>query len=112
MVEYPRRGLWTIAFITGETEGEVQNLTQEDVVNIYVPTTPNPTSGFLLFVPREDIVVLDMSVDEAFKMVVSVGMVTPEDVRPAAERNTPKVSARTYDAPALPSENERPRRVS
>lgn len=112
LVEYPRRGLWTIGFITGETEGEVQNLTKEDIVNIYVPTTPNPTSGFLLFVPREDVVVLDMSVDEAFKMVVSVGMVTPEDVRPETERNVPQVSARTFDAPGLPDDSQRPRRVS
>ncbi len=112
LVEYPRRGLWTIGFITGETEGEVQNLTKEAIVNIYVPTTPNPTSGFLLFVPREDIVMLDMSVDEAFKMVVSVGMVTPEDRRPDEEKQTPKVSARTFDSPALPSPDERPRRVS
>lgn len=111
LVEYPRRGLWTIAFITGETEGEVQNLTEEDIVNIYVPTTPNPTSGFLLFVPRKDVVILDMSVDDAFKMVVSVGLVVPEDGRSESEQRSPKVSARTYDSPALTSESERPRRA-
>lgn len=97
LVEYPRRGLWTVAFVTGETEGEVQSLTKEDVVSIYVPTTPNPTSGFLLFVPREDIVELHMSVEEAIKYVISGGIVTPDDRRPEALRNGALVSARTYD---------------
>ena len=77
LVEYPRRNLWTIGFITGRTTGEVQHRTPEDVVNVYVPTTPNPTSGFLLYVPEQDLIPLDMPVDEAVKMVISVGMVTP-----------------------------------
>ena len=77
LVEYPRKGLWTIAFVTGETEGEIKDLSDFDSVNIYVPTTPNPTSGFLLFVPRKDLVALDMSVEEAIKMVISGGLVTP-----------------------------------
>ena len=77
MVEYPRKGLWTIAFVTGSTEGEIKDLSDFDPVNIYVPTTPNPTSGFLLFVPRKDLVALDMSVEEAIKMVISGGLVTP-----------------------------------
>jgi len=98
LVEYPRRGLWTIAFITGETEGEVQALTEEDMVSIYVPTTPNPTSGFLLFVPREDIVELHMSVEEAIKYVISGGIVAPPDRRPEQVRNgARRVSARTYE---------------
>lgn len=79
LLEYPRRGMWTLGFITGATLGEVQDLTQEEVVNVFVPTTPNPTSGFLLFVPRADIVVLNMTVEEGLKMVVSVGIVTPPD---------------------------------
>jgi uncharacterized membrane protein len=112
LVEYPRRGIWTIAFVTGETEGEVQNLTKEDVVNIYVPTTPNPTSGFLLFVPREDVVFLDMPVEDAFKMVVSIGIVTPPDGRPDAIRKGPRVSARTYDYPQRPDATPRPARVA
>lgn len=104
LVEYPRRGLWTVAFVTGETEGEVQSLTKEDVVSIYVPTTPNPTSGFLLFVPREDIVALHMSVEEAIKYVISGGIVTPEDLRSEELRNGgTRVSARTYDQRALPA---------
>ena len=77
LVEYPRRGIWAIGFITGTTKGEVQNLTEETTVNIFLPTTPNPTSGFLLFIPREDVIPLDMSVEEAVKMVISGGIVTP-----------------------------------
>ena len=77
LVEYPRRDAWTIAFITGRTTGEVQARTPDDVVNVYVPTTPNPTSGFLLYVPVKDLKPLDMSVEDAVKMVISVGMVTP-----------------------------------
>ena len=77
LVEYPRRDLWTIGFITGRTTGEVQQKTSDEVVNVYVPTTPNPTSGFLLYVPEKDLIPLDMPVDEAVKMVISVGMVTP-----------------------------------
>ena len=83
LVEYPRRGIWAIGFITGPTEGEVQNLTLQEVVNVFLPTTPNPTSGILLFVPRKDVVFLDMSVEEAVKMVISGGIVTPPDRRPA-----------------------------
>ena len=81
LVEYPRRGMWVIAFITGKTEGEVQAMTEEEVINLFVPTTPNPTSGFLIFVPKEDIVRLSMSVEEALKMVISGGIVTPPDHR-------------------------------
>lgn len=97
LVEYPRRGVWAIAFITGRTEGEVQNITEEEVINIFLPTTPNPTSGFLLFVPKEDLVHLDMGVEEAIKMVISGGIVTPPDRRPLAEQKIPKVSAATYE---------------
>jgi uncharacterized membrane protein len=98
LIEYPRRGVWTIGFITGTTEEEVQNLTLQEVVNVYVPTTPNPTSGFLLFIPRKDIVILDMSVEEAVKMVISVGIVTPPDRRSEAEKSTPVVSADPHES--------------
>lgn len=91
LVEYPRRDAWVIGFITGTTEGEVQELTREEMVNIFVPTTPNPTSGFLLFVPRSDIVPLHMSVEEGIKMVVSGGIVTPPDRRTPEERQ-PRVA--------------------
>jgi uncharacterized membrane protein len=97
LVEYPRRGVWTIGFLTGTTEGEVQNLILEDVVNVYIPTTPNPTSGFLLYVPREDIQMLHMSVEEAVKMVISIGLVVPPDRRSESERSMPVVSAGRYE---------------
>jgi len=77
LIEYPRRGIWAIGFITTKTTGEVKSEIKEEVVNVFLPTTPNPTSGFLLFVPRKDLIVLDMSVEEAIKMIVSAGIVTP-----------------------------------
>jgi uncharacterized membrane protein len=79
MFEYPRPGIWVIGFVSGTTQGEVQRRLAEDVVNVFLPTTPNPTSGFLLFVPRRDLVFLEMTIEEAIKMVVSAGMVTPPD---------------------------------
>ena len=94
LVEYPRRGIWAIAFITGRTEGEVQNLIADDLINIFLPTTPNPTSGFLLFVPREDMILLDMPVDEAIKMVISGGIVTPPDRRSAELKGKPVTGSR------------------
>ena len=97
LVEYPRRGIWAIAFITGTTQGEVQNLTKQETVNIFLPTTPNPTSGFLLFVPKDDVVSLDMSVEEAIKMVISGGIVTPPDNRSLVEQEKSQVSAKTYE---------------
>ena len=78
MVEYPRKGMWVIGFLTGRTKGEVQKKTASDTVNIFVPTTPNPTSGFLLFVPKKDVQKMDMSVEEGIKLVVSAGIVTPD----------------------------------
>ncbi len=81
LIEYPRKGLWTIAFQTGNYRGEVEEKTKQDLINIYVPTTPNPTSGFFIMLPKEDAIELDMSVDEAFKLVVSTGVVTPEEVK-------------------------------
>ena len=79
--EYPRKGVWSIGFLTGTTAGEVQQRTSTETVNVFVPTTPNPTSGFLLFVPRADLILLDMTVEEGIKMVVSGGIVTPEHMR-------------------------------
>ncbi len=93
LIEYPRRGIWAIGFITSTTEGEVQNTIADPVVNIFLPTTPNPTSGFLLFVPRRDLVPLDMTVEEGIKMVVSAGIVTPPDRRPEAAKALPLVSS-------------------
>lgn len=81
LVEYPRRGMWVIAFITGRTKGEVQALTEDSIINLFVPTTPNPTSGFLIFAPEKDVVPLSMSVEDAMKMVISGGIITPKDQR-------------------------------
>lgn len=78
LIEYPRRGIWTLAFLSGTTSGEVQAVTETDLVNVFVPTTPNPTSGFLLFLPRSEIRRLDMTIEEGIKMVVSGGIITPE----------------------------------
>jgi len=77
LIEYPRKGLYSLAFQTATDLGEVQARTGEDVVCCFVPTTPNPTSGLILVVPRKDIIVLDMDVDEALKMVISLGVVVP-----------------------------------
>ena len=81
MVEYPRKDLWVIAFLTGVTEGEVQAKTNKEVVNVFIPTTPNPTSGFYLLVPKKDIINLDMTVEDAFKLIVSGGIVSPPEER-------------------------------
>ncbi len=97
LIEYPRRGIWAIGFLTGSTKGEVQNLTEEECINVFLPTTPNPTSGFLLFVPKKDIIHLSMSVEDAIKMVISGGIVTPPDERPESEKSTPVASAQTYE---------------
>jgi len=78
MVEYPRKGIWAIAFVSTDTKGEVlEKMPFDEMLSIFLPTTPNPTSGFLLFVPRQDVVLLDMSVEEAAKLIISAGLVTP-----------------------------------
>lgn len=83
LIEYPRAGLWTLAFQTGVRVGEAQYKTGRDVVNVYVPTTPNPTSGFFIMVPKRDVVELDMSVDDGLKMLISMGAIVPSWEVPA-----------------------------
>ncbi len=78
LIEHPRKGVYSVAFQTSESAEEVQSVTGETVVTVFLPTTPNPTSGFLLFVPRSQITELDMSVEQAFKMIVSLGVVLPK----------------------------------
>ncbi len=78
LVEYPRKGLFCLAFITGETTGEAPARIGEDLINIFLPTTPNPTSGFYLMVPRSDLIELNMTVEDGIKMLMSGGLVTPE----------------------------------
>ncbi len=82
LIEYPRKGSWTIGFLTGVPGGDVVNHLQGDYVSVYVPTTPNPTSGFFLMVPKADAIELDMSVDAALKYIVSMGVVAPEQLPP------------------------------
>ena len=77
LIEYPRKDIYAIGFMTGETKGEIKDRKKIDMVNVFVPTTPNPTSGLLLFIPKEDALELDMSVEDAIKLVVSAGMVVP-----------------------------------
>jgi uncharacterized membrane protein len=81
LLEYPRKGVWAIVFIATETKGEVDARLSGDgdgTVSVFLPTTPNPTSGFLLFVPKSDVIILDMTVEEAAKLVISAGLVAPE----------------------------------
>ena len=83
LIEYPRQGTWTIAFLTGQPGGDVANHLRGDFVSVYVPTTPNPTSGFFLMLPRQDVIELDMNVDEALKYIISMGVVAPPPSRTA-----------------------------
>jgi uncharacterized membrane protein len=94
LVQWPCPGMWTVAFLTGKPGGDVANHLQGDYVSIYVPTTPNPTSGYFVMVPRSAVVELDMTVDDALKYIVSMGVVNPGARRrpaptlPAREPNT------------------------
>lgn len=102
LFEYPRRGSWALGFITGQTRGEVQNLTEDEVVNVFLPTTPNPTSGYLLFVPRNELVILDMTVEEGIKMIISGGIVTPPDRRRPSEQTVKRVAQADGDRQTIP----------
>lgn len=98
LVEYPRNGIWAIAFVSTEAGGEVLKRTgKTDVLSVFLPTTPNPTSGFLLFVPRSEVVMLDMDVEEAAKLIISAGLVIPptkeEKMKNAAKTARVKQSA-------------------
>ncbi len=90
LVEFPRKGLWTLAFQTGTEVGEAQRKTGCEVINIYVPTTPNPTGGYFLMVPREDVVELEMSVDEGLRMIISMGAVVPKPSAQGAPKPAPQ----------------------
>ena len=77
LVEYPRKGIWAVGFATAENLGEIKDKTKEDLINVFVPTTPNPTSGFLLMVPRKDLIYLNLTFEEASKFIVSAGTSHP-----------------------------------
>jgi uncharacterized membrane protein len=81
LIEYPRRGVYAIGFITGESKGEVQNMTPKNMINVFVPTTPNPTSGFYILIPDNELIVLSMSVEDAFKLIVSGGIISPAEAK-------------------------------
>ena len=94
LVEYPRRGLWVIGFVTGGTRGEVAEHIDIEMVNVFIPTTPNPTSGFLLFCPRDEIIYLEMSVEDAVKLVVSGGIVHPPENGKSAAKTKAKAKTK------------------
>ena len=92
LVQYPRAGSWTIAFLTGRPGGDVANHLRGEYVSVYVPTTPNPTSGFFLMMPRADVIELDMNVDDALKYVISMGVVAPAVRRDSKPMPLPNLS--------------------
>jgi uncharacterized membrane protein len=97
LVQYPREGSWTIAFVTGRPGGEAAEHLRGDYLSLYVPTTPNPTSGFFLMVPRKDVIALGMSVDEALKYIISMGVVAPPVHLLPAKAREPATAAAAND---------------
>jgi uncharacterized membrane protein len=85
LLEYPRKGLYVLGFVTGTSKGEVQEKTHEDVINIFVPTTPNPTSGMLILAPHHEVIEMDMTVEEGMKVIISGGLVSPPARKQIAE---------------------------
>ena len=81
LIQYPSKGIWVIAFQSGDYRGEAESIIGEETINLFVPTTPNPTSGFFVLIPKKDACELDMSVVDAFKLVISAGVVTPNSVK-------------------------------
>jgi uncharacterized membrane protein len=95
LVEYPRKGIWAIAFISSSAKGEIASKHgPEPMVSVFLPTTPNPTSGFLLFIPVKDVIVLDMTVEDAAKLIISAGLVYPngEEAKKALEEKVPEAA--------------------
>ncbi len=99
LIEYPRRGIYAIAFTTGTARGIVQDRTPKEMVNVFLPTTPNPTSGFYLLVAEDELVPLDVTVEQAFKLVMSAGLVAPEEDRRRAARGEPAPAALSLPGP-------------
>jgi uncharacterized membrane protein len=89
LVEYPRKGIYALAFTTGTARGVVQEVTEKQMLNCFLPTTPNPTSGFYLLVPEDEVIDTDMTVEDAFKLVMSAGLVTPDSANGESARKTP-----------------------
>ena len=82
LVEFPRTGIYSLAYVTGVAVGELQKKTNKKVINVYVPTTPNPTSGYYLVVPEDEVIPLEMSVEDSFKLLISGGIINPESTGP------------------------------
>jgi uncharacterized membrane protein len=101
LVEYPRKGIYSLGFITSEIGGEVQDLTKQEVISVFIPTTPNPTSGLLVFVPKEDLIYLQMSTEDGLKLVISGGFIAPT-YTPAA---VPPTEPKSLDAPEKSAES-------
>lgn len=101
MIEYPRKGIYALAFTTGTARGVVQDLTEDTMINCFLPTTPNPTSGYYLLVPEGDIIEVDITVEDAFKLVMSAGLVAP-DAHPNPDSDS---AEEAVSAPALPIRN-------
>ena len=80
LVQYPRKGVWSVGFATNETEGEIAQKTKNTHINVFIPTTPNPTSGFLIMVPKKDVISLKMSFEEASKFIMSAGSINPKNI--------------------------------
>lgn len=104
LVEYPRPGLWTLAFQSGDAVGEVQDKTEREVLTLFVPTAPNPTSGFVLLAPREEVIELDMSVEDGLRMIISLGTVVPSGRRGRAAPARPATA--TQPSSTHPSSQE------
>jgi len=112
LVEYPRREMWVIGFVSGKTTGEVQAKTDDEVINVFIPTTPNPTSGFLIFVPRRDMIFLNMTIEEGIKMVVSGGIVTPEFIPDKVAAYRPAIDMHQEVEPVVEAQPERKSRTA
>lgn len=100
LVQYPKKDMWVIGFLTGAARGEVQRKIKDNVVNVFIPTTPNPTSGFLVFVPDTDIRPLDMNVEQALKLIISAGIVVPEETTTTEEKISDKPKKKTVSKTA------------
>jgi uncharacterized membrane protein len=101
MLEYPRKGVFSVGFVTGRSKGEVQRVTSDETINVFVPTTPNPTSGYLLFVPKKELYFLDMTVEEGVKLVISGGIITPPDRGAAEDTDAIDSPAKTREGKTL-----------
>ncbi len=95
LVEYPRKGIWAVGFVTGTTLGEIQRNIADNVVNVFIPTTPNPTSGYLVFLPRTDLIPLEMTVEQGIKLVISGGIMAPPDTGNPAMNQVPEIHTGT-----------------